>query len=126
VLLLTNGDGRIIHITGHEVSEGKNTEVVVRSVNVLEKAVTARNDRCTGLDHPGAMGYLALSSRAGTEDSVAANHGDGVGDRCAAGPVPQCGADDGGRGAYRGRGDQLGWGRATGTSHQADQHSERR
>jgi hypothetical protein len=41
-----------------------------------------------GLDDPGSTGYLALTGRAGTEDPVPADDGDGVGDRRAAGPVP--------------------------------------
>ena len=78
------------------------------------------------VDHPGALRHLAFARGAGAEDAVAADDGDGVGDRRAAGSVPQRGADDGGRGTDGGRRNQLGGGRATGGGHQADQQRESR
>ena len=54
-----------------------------------------------GVDHAGVGGHRALAGRAGADHSVAADHGDRVGDLAAAGPVPQGGADDGHGGHQR-------------------------
>ena len=71
----------------------------------VDVAVDQAGDQILPLrvDDPGALRDLAFARGAGAEDPVAADEGDGVGDRRAAGAVPQRGADDGGRGVDGGR-----------------------